>query len=859
MPKIQQKTNPCVEAAKAVVGDALSDADVHAAVKRVADLRDNIRNAGDVDNLEQRVKRRVTSEAERTRIAAALQRKHAGLNILVRDKLNTAIADLRAQGLSPRKALLALMEGTPQGVRGGRVSAGAMQLGYEARYIGDMFAEIAQDRPHIVGLLRDKKFDEDIMREMHELREGGKPGTTGNEDAKAVAAAFAKYAELARQDLNGLGAAIGKLDGWAGPQSHDDIKLMQHGKQQWIADITPLLDMDRTFGDGLKNSEIVELLDDVYDTLVTGTGTAVTAVEKGQRVNPANLAKMLGKSRVLHFKDPDTALTYREKYGFGNTVSGMISHLRLSARNAGVMHTFGPNPEVMMNAIAAKMKREIAHDKTIDSKTKLKQTKGLDDQFGTMSASLRELTGLNSRPVNVTGAKIAADVRAVQSMAKLGGATITAIPSDTVTAAAASMFRGGGFFNGMVEQVNGMMAGRPKGEQQQIAFLIGEGFDGLIGHIVSPAAATDSPVGRLARLQETFFKWNGLTWWTDVQRATSGRVISAEMGMRSTEAFDALPDRYKHVLGLHGINEDIWKLIQKVPKRDVGGKSYITPDRIREIDAEEFKGLVAERLSAAEAKLKGPALQKKRAEILEGARRDTEMQLRAFFADEVGYATVETDVASRRIANWGQRPGTLAGELARFVMQFKGFPVAFTQRVLGRALFGGAGATRGQRFMNNVGHMGALLAGMTMAGYMTNVMKDFGKGYWPPRDPTNYKTILSAMQTGGGLGIYGDFLFGEASRYGNTPLETAAGPTIGGVSDLIVAGLQLRDGDPKGGEWLNIALSSTPFINLAYTRPVLDYLFLNSLREASSPGFLRRREERRRKEYGQQSFLPQRL
>ena len=42
----------------------------------------------------------------------------------------------------------------------------------------------------------------------------------------------------------------------------------------------------------------------------------------------------VGKSRVLHFKDADSALAYRSEFGYGNTVSGIFSHLRRSARLA---------------------------------------------------------------------------------------------------------------------------------------------------------------------------------------------------------------------------------------------------------------------------------------------------------------------------------------------------------------------------------------------------------------------------------------------------------------------------------------------------------------------------------------------
>ena len=114
-----------------------------------------------------------------------------------------------------------------------------------------------------------------------------------------------------------------------------------------------------------------------------------------------------------------------------------------------------------------------------------------------------------------------------------------------------------------------------------------------------------------------------------------------------------------------------------------------------------------------------------------------------------------------------------------------------------------------------------------------------------------HKTILAAFKQSGGLGIYGDFLFGEANRFGGGLIETAFGPSasaIGRIGDLAT---RARDGDGKAGDALNVALQNTPFANLFWARPGLDWLFLNSLRESASPGFLARQEARRFKDYGQ--------
>lgn len=841
-------------AAKAA-GQALDDRDLAAAYRAAQAERDSIKASGGGDNVDTKVMEAADRLAERTRIAAALQKRHAALNIIARDRLDQTIDAFKAAGLSPRNAILAVMEGSQQGVAGARNSVAAKTLAYEARYVGGMLSEIQKNRPHLVNVLSDKRLSDDTFREMGELREGGNPGVTGNEDARYLAGVFANYAEMSRTELNRLGASIGKLDGWAGAQVHDDLKMMAAGKDSWVEAIAPWLDLKRTFPDAGSANEVRDILRDVYDTLITGIPNKATAKEKGQRVNPANLAKSLGKTRVLHFKDAEASLAYRDAFGYGNSIYGVIAHQRRAAQMAGQMETFGPNPEIMFNSIVDTERRKIRDSATLSDSDKIKQLDALNGEAGALRGAFDVMSGAISRPGNVKAAKIAGDIRAVQSMAKLGGAVLTAMPTDVVGAAQASMFRGDGFFNGMVKQISGIFKGRPKGEQAEISFLFGEGFDSLIGEVLNRGMASDGPVGKLSRMQEAFFKWNGLNWWTDVGRSVVGRTVAAEMGMRAAAAHADLPANYRHVLGLHGIGEEQWKVIQQVNRREIDGKRYITPDAVREVSDEAIAPLVADRLAGAKTDAR-------KAEILADGKRDLELSLLRFVADETNYAIVETDSASRRIATLGTRPGTFAGESVRFVMQFKGFPIAFSQRILGRALFGGRGTTKWERVMNNAPHLGALMGGLTVAGYMAMTMKDAAKGYWPPRDPTDPKVMTAALTQGGALGIYGDFLFGEANRFGSGALETFSGPFIGTVSDIVNVPLKARTAIEKGetpkmaGDLLNLALNNTPFINLAYTRPALDVLFLNSLRNWASPGYTNRQRKNRLKDYGQTSPLP---
>lgn len=841
-------------AAKAA-GAELSDRDLASAFRAAQDEKARLKAAGITDNVADRVKSIAEQTAERTKIAAALQKKHAALNILARDRLEQTIEAFKKAGLSPRDSILAVMEGSQQGIAGARDSVYARRLGYEARYVGGMMSEIQKDRPHLVNVLSDKRLSDDVFREMGELREGGKPGVTGNDDAKYLAGVFAKHVEASRTDLNRLGASIGKLDGWAGAQVHDDMKMMQAGKETWIDGIAPLLDLNRTFPDAASADEVRKILGDMYDTIITGVPNKATAKEKGQRVNPANLAKSLGKTRVLHFKDAESAIAYRDAFGYGNSIYGIMAHQRRAANMAAQMDMFGPNPEVIFNSLVEGERRKLRDDPSLSPEAKVKAIQKLNAEAGPLRGAFDVMSGAVSRPGNVNAAKISNDIRAVQSMAKLGGAVLTAMPTDVVGAAQAAMFRGSGFFNGMVKQINGIMKGRPKAEQAEISYLFGEGFDSLIGDVLSHGLANDGPVGKMSKLTETFFKWNGLNWWTDVGRSVVGRTVAAEMGMRAGTAFKDLPGNYSHVLSLHGIGERQWEALRQAGRREVNGNAYITPDAIRDLPDAALEPLVADRL----AKAKTP---ERKAEILDGARRDLENQLLRFVADETNYAIVETDAASRRIATLGTRPGTFAGEAARFVMQFKGFPIAFSQRILGRALFGGRGASKYERIMNNAPHIGAILGGLTVAGYMAMTMKDLAKGHWPPRDPLDPKVLTAALTQGGTLGIYGDFLFGEANRFGSRALETFSGPFIGTMSDIINVPLKARTALEKGerpqmaGDVLNLALNNTPFINLAYARPALDILFINSLRNWASPGYVNRQQRTRFKDYGQRPLLP---
>jgi len=849
-------SSECIAAVKEAAKGILTDDELISVFERAQKIKDRIRAQGNLDGFEDQVIAEVNREADLTRIAAATQRRHVALNAIVRDRFDNHMDTLISEGLSPRNAILSFMEGSQRSVSMGRVSVYGQRQGFETKYIGGMVAALERDAPHIKKLVNDKEFSNAVVREMAEIKKDGNPGVSNNPDAVKVANIFSEYAEVSRQGLNKYGASVGKLDGWGGPHRHDNSKISKVTEEDWVGAILPKLDLDRSFPDVKDQAELEKILGGIYREIITGQPDRLTAQSTGKITGPANLAKSLQKSRVLHFKDADAWITYNDQFGDGTIINGMISHQQRAAAHAAQMSTLGPNPEIMLTAKLDGMRRQIKNS-DLSAKEKAKQIEQLQLGKGgaggtAVSNAFLEMQGLTMSPINFNGAQLSQGIRNYANVTSLGGAVLTAVPTDAVTAGLAAQFRGGGFFRGFTSTMGELLSGRSVAERNEVAYLLGESFDGVISGISSSHYVHDGIPGAGAKLTDSFFKWTGLTGWTDKLRGAASRVVSAEMGMRRNTAFSKLSTQYSNLLDRHGIGKAEWDAIRSVEMRLVNDNTYITPDLMQTVGDAQLEPLIAGQMADISAVTSDPKrLDRARSRLQQEARDNLELQTSRLFADEVSFAVVETDAASRRIALQGTRPGTVVGEVMRFVMQFKGFPIAFSQRVLGRA----AHAFSGPDKLAAYTHLGTMLSALTAAGYVSLAAKDAVKGRWPPRDPSDPKVIIAALGQGGAMGLYGDFLFGQTDRFGNAPLETAAGPVIGRTAEMLDLVMKARDGDASAAQALNQIIRLTPFNNLWYAKPVADALLLNSAREWASPGYRRRTEQRLRKDFGQERLF----
>jgi hypothetical protein len=236
--------------------------------------------------------------------------------------------------------------------------------------------------------------------------------------------------------------------------------------------------------------------------------------------------------------------------------------------------------------------------------------------------------------------------------------------------------------------------------------------------------------------------------------------------------------------------------------------------------------------------------------ILEDQREDVATRLESLLYDRMNYSVISPTARTEYLQTaGGQQRGTIPGELSRLVMQFKSFPIAFWQNAIQQELYG-----KGAKSMKQVGGMeiiglARLMAMTTVAGYLSMTAKDWAKG--KSARPTNsVHTWMAAAVQGGGMGIYGDFILGEANRFGQSAVETLAGPTLGDVADVVELLQSARDGDDPSAKAVRLLVNNTPFMNLFYVRMAMDHMFLYELQEQLNPGYLRRMEKRVERETG---------
>jgi hypothetical protein len=114
-----------------------------------------------------------------------------------------------------------------------------------------------------------------------------------------------------------------------------------------------------------------------------------------------------------------------------------------------------------------------------------------------------------------------------------------------------------------------------------------------------------------------------------------------------------------------------------------------------------------------------------------------------------------------------------------------------------------------------------MLVGTTTLGYLSLNAARMLKGE-KPLAPNENGVFMASVLKGGGLGLYGDFIFGEYDRYRHNLLESLAGPIGGDLIDIGKIYSKAIQGEPDAIDLAtNLFKRNIPGRNLFYLTPAL--------------------------------------
>lgn len=699
--------------------------------------------------------------------------------------------------------------------------------------------------PTFLGLCENKKLITDLV---HEIA----GDDTGNPVAKSAAKAWIDTVESLRERFNAAGGDIGKLEDWLFPQTHDRYKitngarrlaggeLKQAGltikdtvthkkynpnqnRDAWIDFVWDKLDRSKYLDDDLKplsDDAMRALLSDVFETIRTNGANKenVGKVTAGRGKSKANTRQ---EHRTLMFKDAQARLDYNEVFGSNPSVMGtMMEHIGSMSRDIALMEMMGPSPTNTYNTL--KRMAQIDTDQQTSSTGKIRSA---DNSL--LDAMWANLTGTANVVESGFIASIGQGARNLQVAGKLGSAFITSF-TDVATYFHTARVNRMPFARSAMLLVKSLNPA-DKSDKRFAARA------GIIGDELNSAASrfVEGNLGNgvTGKLADLTMRLSLLSQWTDAVRRAQSLNTMATFAEATKHNWNDIDGWMRYRLEEFGVSEDVWKALQKCKPEELNGSHFLTINSIKnaaskngDIDGLNVNKLVSTYLS--------------------------------FVMDDSFMASLQPDLMTRSITNWGKSRGTVAGEFIRSIFLFKSFPIAMFMRHLqrSRSLYRYKLQSNGMSsaVWSRIGYYSTLIASTTLVAWVANMFKDIINGS-DVKDPLTFDAIFKrALTSGGGMGFIGDILVSgmDDYKYGHPALMNMAGPVLSTAMDAYTIFDKYKDNKDIGANFLRIVKGNLPVVNLWYTKQLLNHAVFNQIQEMMNPGYHRRIEQKIRKNQG---------
>jgi len=653
------------------------------------------------------------------------------------------------------------------------------------------------DRKLLTGGTRNRARLDNVVRQLFGEE-------TGDAAARELAASWTKAAEFLRARFNRAGGSIGQLDNWGLPQSHNPRALLKAGRDAWKSAIRPMLDVARMrhpiTQTPILPGELDTVLDQVWGSVVTnGWNKREPAA---QRFGKGSLATQHTESRFLIFKDADTWLAYQRDFGQGDPFATMMLHVKLMARDVAALETLGPNPDATIELLKQRISKA-ASDRTQGKEAPVPREPGksaegwAEAKIHTIDNMWRILRGAGEAPVRPWLADLGGFVRNWTTASVLGAAWLPSLVTDPLFQMTARRFAGLKQLR-TYREIAGQFASGSRDEAVRAGLILDSALN-VLGEEARFAGTQAGPEWS-RRIAERVLTFSGLSPWTQAGKHAFGMGIQSELADRIGRTFAEIEPPLQRILGGYGIDAAAWDVMRGAglyePKP---GAKFLRPNEIAaasETIAERYLGMILQ---------------------------------------ETEYAIPSGTVRGRAMILGNSRAGTLWGEFIRSAAMFKSFGLSL-------ALLQGARiareATRGGLAAGGA-YAGSLAITMMLGGALSIWMKDLASGrdlrpiLGPDGNPMPF--FAASFLQGGGVGIWGDFLFADLNRFGGGIAQTASGPVVQRTNDLLNLSLgnlaQLASGDDTqfweearkfvGG---NVPGGTLWYLRLGYNRVLLDQL-----------------------------------
>ena len=678
-------------------------------------------------------------------------------------------------------------------------------------------------RRDLIGRVRNRAQLENVVREIF-------GEDSGDVMAKQLAKAWGEASEFARLRFNSAGGRIPKRTDWGMPQHHDPIAVRKVSFEEWRDFIAPRLNhtkmIDEVSGRPLSGEKLEIALREAFETIRTD---GINKMTPNGQAGGKKLANRRADHRFLVFKDADGWLEYQTRFGNGDPFSVMVGHLDAMARDIAQMEILGPNPTSTLRYLTQTVEKQAVHadvaargEKVLDKARS--QIKLAEDMYA-------NFTGKANNPIHGRAARSFAGLRSMLQSMQLGAAAISAITDMNFQRIAAK--HAGLPQAREVKRMVKMLTPHVT-EDQKLAVRLG-----LIAENWSTVAAAQARyVGEVSgpeisrRFADTVMRVSGLSPWTQAGKWAFGMEFMGFLGDQAGRSFDQLPDALQKTFTRYGIDAAGWDVMRGTDLYEHQGAFFLRPDDIAARDG------VPPKLAD-----------------------DIATKFLEMVQSETNFAVPSSSLRGRSMIVSDAQPGTFLGELVRSVAMYKNFAVTlmFTHMRRGINQMRQHGPIRGGRYMAD------LMITTSIMGALALQLKEVSKGR-DPRPMTGEKAAEfwgAAMLQGGGLGIFGDFLFSGVNRMDRGIAETLAGPVVSFANDvrrLTIGNIaQLPGEDPTnaGREVTNFLRRYTPGGSLWYLRAGYERLMLDQLQTWIDPGAKRswRRMERRyRRDLNQRYF-----